>query len=429
MNGPGMEAPVPYSLKIAHCLPAQQWVEEMRSDNPKDAAHIQQKYIADGLQLRGHSILWAAPQGLKEVCLSDSNTTRLAPGTWTTARWFDLLSGLVWRIQQLLRIPYLNYFSNLRHSDAYMQFLSDFDVVFERNGLYNSGVAMACRKQNLPYVMFFDADQIAELDFMGRPLRGLLCWRAVNLLRFNLGAARSIICVSEIARDHLMKTWAVPADKLIVLPNAVDVERFKPDPEGGAQTRSSLQLTSHPLVVFVGSFYRWHDVVTLLKAFAVVLDAHPDARLLLVGDGEERERMTNLSMDLNLGDSVRFTGFVSREEVIRYVNAADIAVVPVPDMKQEMWLSPMKLFEYMASGKAVVASAMGQIRDVIVDGCNGLLVPAGDEKALADAVKRLIEDAPLRRRLGERAREDAVQNHSWETYLARLEDVLLDAVR
>lgn len=414
-------------MKIAHCLPDQGWVDEMRGQNPRDAAHIQQKYIADGLRARGHAVAWVAPQGLEEVCVSDLTETEFAPRTWTRRRWFDLLSRAVWKIQQLFRVPYLNVFSNLRRYDACLQVLPGHDVVFERNSLYNAGAAMACRKLGLPYVMFFDADQIAELDFMGKPLTGLLRWRAVNLLRYNLGAARRVVCVSDIAKDHLMKNWDVPADKLVVLPNAVDVKRFQPDPELGAQTRASLSLTAHPLLVFVGSFYQWHDIATLLKAFAVVLKTHPDARLILVGDGTERERMTNLSVDLGIAQAVQFTGFVGREDVVRYVNAADIAVVPVPKMEREMWLSPMKLFEYMASGKAVVASAMGQVRDVVKDGGNGLLVPPGDESALAEAVNRLIEDVSLRERLGMQAREDAVRYHSWEQYLSRLEAVFRDA--
>jgi glycosyltransferase involved in cell wall biosynthesis len=333
------------------------------------------------------------------------------------------LSRVVWKIQQLLDVPYLNYFSSLRRYDACLQTLPGHDVVFERNSLYNSGVAMACKKLALPYVVFFDADQIAELDFMGKPLTGLLRRRAVNMLRYNLDVAHRVICVSDIAKDHLMKTWDVPSDKLVVLPNAVDVERFKPDPELGAQTRASLSLTTNPLLVFVGSFYQWHDVATLLNAFAVVLKTHSEARLILVGDGTERESMIKLSLELGIEHAVQFTGFVTHAEVSRYVNAADIAVVPVPDMKQEMWLSPMKLFEYMASGKAIVASAMGQIKEVIRDSENGLLVPAGDEAALAGAVNRLLDDDSLRARLGGKARADAVQNHSWGQYFARLEEV------
>lgn len=414
-------------MKIAHCLPDQGWVDEMRGQNPRDAAHIQQKYIADGLRARGHSVTWIAPHDLHHIHVSDLTETELAPRTWTASLWFELLDKAVWKIQQLFRIPYLNVFSNLRRYDACLQALPGFDVVFERNSLYNAGAAMACEKLRLPCVMFFDADQIAELDYMGEPLTGLLRWRAKQLLRYNLRIARRIVCVSDAAQDHLMKNWDVPADKLVVLPNAVDVNRFKPDPKLGAQTRASLSLTTHPLLVFVGSFYQWHDIATLLKAFAVVLKTHPDARLILVGDGTEREKMIKLAGELGVAQAVNFTGFVGWEDVVRYVNAADIAIVPVPKMEREMWLSPMKLFEYMASGKAVVASAMGQVRDVIKDGENGLLVPPGDEVSLAEAVNRLIEDVSLRERLGMQAREDAVRYHSWEQYLSRLEAVFLDA--
>ena len=416
-------------MKIAHCLPDQHWVEEMRGKNPKDAAHIQQKYIAEGLRRRGNSITWIAPQGLDDIYISDLQETKIAPRSWTASRWFQLLGKVVWKIQQLLRIPYLNYFSNLRRYDACLQFLPGYHVAFERNSLYNSGVAMACKKLNLPYVMFFDADQIAELDFMGKPLMGLLRWRASNLLRYNLDVAYRIICVSDVAKKHLMMTWDVPVDKLVVLPNAVDVECFKPDPDLGAQTRASLQLTDHPLIIFVGSFYQWHDISTLLMAFSIVLSKNSDARLLMVGDGTEREVMMKLSDSLAMDGAVQFTGFVTHTEVSRYVNAADIAVVPVPAMKQEMWLSPMKLFEYMASGKAVIATAMGQVKEVIKDGENGLLVPASDEQALADAINKLIEDAPLRNNLGKQAREVAVQNHSWESYLFRLENAFMDAMK
>ena len=427
MCGPEIEAMFSHPLKIAHCLPEQGWVEEMRND-PKDAAQIQQKYIAEGLRERGHSIAYVAPLDLDQMALTiDGTETIIAPQTWTVSWWFSLLSKVIWKIQQVLHIPYLNYFSNVHYSNACLQILPGYDIAFERNGLYNNGVAMACKKMKLPYVMFFDADQIAELEFIGVPLIGLLRWRARKLLRYNLKAARRIVCVSEIAKKHLMMNWKVPSDKLVILSNAVDVQRFKPDPDLGAQTRASLQLKENPLVVFVGSFYKWHDVVTLLNAFAVVLKTHTDARLMLVGDGTERKRMIDLSIEMGIEHAVQFTGFVTHKEISRYVNAADIAVVPVPKMKQEMWLSPMKLFEYMAAGKAIVATAMGQIKDVIRDGDNGLLVPAGDDLALANAIVRLIDDVPLRTRLGEQARKDAVKNHSWEQYLPHIENVFVDA--
>ena len=133
--------------------------------------------------------------------------------------------------------------------------------------------------------------------------------------------------------------------------------------------------------------------------------------------------MMQYAKDLGVEHAVQFTGHVTHAEVSQFENEADIAVVPVPVMKQTMWLSPMKLFEYMASGKAVVASAMGQIANVVKDNENGLLVPAGDADAMASAINKLISDPELRLRLGQRARETAVKNHSWEQYFSQLETV------
>jgi glycosyltransferase involved in cell wall biosynthesis len=110
-------------------------------------------------------------------------------------------------------------------------------------------------------------------------------------------------------------------------------------------------------------------------------------------------------------------------EVPRYMAAADIAVVPYPPMQQEMWLSPLKLFEYLSSGAAVVASAIGQIMDVIRDEENGLLVPPGDVSAMAEALIKTLTDPELCSKLGSKAREDAVQKYSWESYLSRLERI------
>lgn len=427
MTGLEKEA-LAHPLKIAFCLPDHDWLNQMANGSPTDAAHIQQLYIVNGLRARGHRLTFLAPRELNwMLCASDLTQQTLASQTWTSSKWFDFIARLVWKIQQWLHVPYLNFFSNLRRYDAALHCLAGHDLVFERNSLYNVGVAMACKKLCLPYVMFFDADQIAEQDFMGKPITGLLRWRAKQLLRYNLKIADRVICVSEPAKRHLMTNWNVPMEKIEILPNAVDIHRFRPDPSLRAATRASLRLEANPLILFVGSFYPWHDVATLLKAFAAVLAAHREARLILVGEGTEREKMMRYAADLQIEDAVKFTGFIPHEQVSNMVNAADIAVVPVPKMEQEMWLSPMKLFEYMASGKAIVASAMGQIANVIRDGQNGLLVPAGDVQALTDALRKLIEDAELRERLGAQAREDAMREYSWERYVLRLEKVFDDA--
>jgi glycosyltransferase involved in cell wall biosynthesis len=409
-------------LRIAMCVP--EWMPLMQTlkGETADATYIIQQHVARGLQARGHSLTFVAPGDLREVvCTADPLQPRLARRTWSASRAFEIVSKGVWQLQKLLGVPYLNVFSNYRLLDACLHCLPGHDVVYERNGLYRDGVARACKWLGLPYILYFEADDLLEHEYLGKPLSGLLRWRAAAAIRRNLGAADAIVCVSEQGKLHLARNWGVPEGKIRVFPNAVDVERFRPDPAARLKAREELGLRNDPLIMFVGNFYKWHDVATLLQAFAQLLLTCPQARLVLVGDGAQRPAMAQLSSEMGLNGAVRFTGMVAHAKIPGFLNAADIAVVPVPPMQHEMWLSPIKLFEYLASGLAVVASAVGQVASIVKDGDTGLLVPAGDVPAMAAALTRLISDSALRAKLGQAAREDAQRKYSWERYVSRLE--------
>jgi starch synthase len=416
-------------LRIAICPPELQPLQKVMRGEPESATYIIQGYIAKGLSARGHSLTFVAPRSSTEiVCTDDIQKPNRAPRAWSASRWFKITSKTAWRIQRLLGIPYLNVFSNLRLYDACLQCLPGYDLVYERNGLFKYGVAMACKRLKLPYVLYFEADDVFEHDIMGTPITGLLRRRAKDAIRYNLDAADCIICVSEPLKSYLTTTWSMPAEKIVVFPNVADVQRFRPDSGARAEVRASMGVEDNPLVIFVGNFYQWHDVSTLLDGFAQVFQVHPDARLVLVGDGAERQTMMQRAAELGLTDAARFTGLVPHDEVPRLLAAADVAVVPYPPMETDLWLSPLKLFEYMASGMAVIASAVGQLTEVVQDGRNGLLVPAGNVPAMAAALQRLVDDPALRTQLGRQAREDAARKHSWEHYLSRLERVFLAVI-
>jgi glycosyltransferase involved in cell wall biosynthesis len=408
--------------RVGFCLPWLQPIHLATTGQLTRQAYIQQGYIATGLQARGHSLTFLAECNVREiVCTQDLDRPLPAPLTWSGTRGFELASKATWRLQRWLGVPYLNVFSNYRLLDAALHCLPGHDLVQERVRLYRSGVAMACKRLGIPYVVFFDADEILERDFAGTPITGLLRWRAVQMMRRTLGIADRVICVTEETKGHLVAQWDVPAERIAVFPNGVDIKHHRPDPESRLEVRASLGMDDAFVVIFVGRFYRWHDVTTLLQAFAEFAQHHPQAHLLLVGDGDERGAMEQLALGLGLGRRVSFTGLVSHTKIPQLVSAADVAVAPYPPMEQDLWSSPMKLFEYMASGTAVVASNLGQIAKVLQDGVNGLLVPPGDASALASALVRLHDDAGLRSELGRQAREDAVRKHSWVDYVLRLE--------
>jgi glycosyltransferase involved in cell wall biosynthesis len=131
---------------------------------------------------------------------------------------------------------------------------------------------------------------------------------------------------------------------------------------------------------------------------------------------------------LGLAGAACFTGLVGHAEVPDLIAAADLAVAPYPALDRDLWHSPLKLYEYFASGAAVVASRTGQIAEAVRHEENGLLVPPGEPPALSRALLRLIDDPPFRRRLGQQARHDAMRVHSWDHYLDRLEAVFLDLI-
>lgn len=410
------------SLRIALCPPEFTPFRQAMIGERADATYLIQKHIAEALTRRGHKMTYIGYQqsGLN-ICTTDVQNPSPAPQTWSAGGGFSLLSKGIWAVQQLLGIPYLNVFSTLRLLDSALQCLPGHDIVYERNGLYRSGIAMACKRLNLPYVLFIEADEVMEYDFRGEPITGLLRWRAKKMIATNLNAADCIVCVSEPLKTHLATEWHIPPEKIVVFPNGVETERFKPQPEARASVRASLGIGEKPMLLFVGNFYEWHDVTILLDSFAQLLPSHPDAQMVLVGDGKRREAMEAYAAELGVTGSVHFTGLVPYADVPGFMSAADIAVAPVPNSIQNMWLSPLKVFEYMAAGTAIAASSIGHLTEVINDGENGLLVPPGDAAALTAALERLLADANLRSRLGRQAREDAVRNHSWEQYFTRLE--------
>lgn len=409
-------------LKIAFCPPELKPLQQAMRGEPTNATYLIQGHIATRLRARGHELTYIAQCDLGDnVCTKDLENPELATLTWSNSVAFDLLRKIAWRVQQSLGIPYLNIFTNLRLYDACLRCLPGHDIVYERNGLYRNGVAMACKHLKIPYVLFVEADEILEHDYMAQPITGLVRWNAQRQFRYNLMASDRIICVSESLKSHLVNKWRVPAGKILIFSNGVDVKQFRPNPAVGVQVRTLMGMKDDPLILFVGNFYEWHDVGVLLESFPRVLAEYPDARLVLVGDGATRKTMEQRATKLGIAHAVRFTGLLPHAEVPLYMAAADIAVVPYPRMDWENWLSPLKLFEYMASGKAIVASAIGQIAQVIRGRENGLLVPPGDVVMMTDALLTLIKDASLRERLGQQAREDAVKKHSWEQYISRLE--------
>jgi glycosyltransferase involved in cell wall biosynthesis len=163
------------------------------------------------------------------------------------------------------------------------------------------------------------------------------------------------------------------------------------------------------VVGFTGILRPWHGVDLLIRAFAELSVEYPDLHLLIVGDGPIQGQLERVALESGVRERVTFTGRVPYHEVGEHVAAMHIAVSP----RATFYASPMKILEYMAMGKALVAPRMPNIEDVVEHGRTGLLFEAERVGALSAAIRDLVNDAPLRRDLGLRARRMIETRHNW----------------
>lgn len=236
--------------------------------------------------------------------------------------------------------------------------------------------------------------------------------------RLNLEAAARIFVVSDVERRNL-EARGVASEKIVLNPNAVDVQVFRPR-IGGAAKRRDLGIEDTDLVAgFVGTFGPWHGVVELAKAIKAIPES-VRVRFLFVGSGSLHGEVEGLLQAERASGRVIFTGAVEHDQVPVLLDACDILVAPHVPLADgsDFFGSPTKIFEYMAMEKGIVASRLGQIGEVLIDNETALLVTPGEVKELADAIVRLVNSDEMRVRLGESARKAAIKNHTW-THNAR----------
>lgn len=411
-------------LRIAYLL--QQ--SDLRLDNPSGPiVHI--KAIVEYLQQAGHQVSFTALKPARRVSFTeDLREAREAKLGLTDKQPFKLFESAVRRGQRIVGLPYLALFDSLRFYDACIHNLKGYDVFHERFTRLSMGGAWAARRLGVPYVLEVNADILDEWDSFGQGPRGLqrLAVRWTSALCFRQAAA--IVAVSEPLKSHLMRAWGLPEEKIFVLPNGADVDRFKPNVEPPT-ARIVLGLDEAPSVIFVSGFYPWHASLELIESFALVHQQIPAARLYMVGDGQMRDQTETYARQLGLDHVVCFVGTVPHEQIPNWLAVADVAVMPYPKLSKELWFSPLKMYEYMAAGKAIVASRAGQIAEVIKDDETGILVAPGDTHHFAHALIRLLNDKNERNRLGMNARRQAVEHHSWDQYVRNLATIYHSALK
>ena len=268
------------------------------------------------------------------------------------------------------------------------------DCLYERYNLFLPAGIWLKRKYRLPMLLEVNAPIFEERSrYDGLALKGLARWSQ----SYTWNAADYVLPVTQVLGD-IVATYGVPRERIVVIPNGINASQFSQAPETQA-AKAALGLDGNIVLGFTGFVRDWHG---LDKVIAMIAGDPPESsrHLLVVGDGPARPALEAQADALNIRHRVSFTGVIGRDDVARYVAAFDIALQPAV----VEYASPLKLFEYLALGKAIIGPAQPNLMEILTDGQNAVLFDPKAADGMAGAIGRLSADIALRERVGENAR-------------------------
>ena len=253
----------------------------------------------------------------------------------------------------------------------------------------------------------------------GTTTEGSMRYRLTRRLETHaLRQAAHVFTICEGLRGDIARR-GIAADKITVIPNAVDIESFEPGGQPDEALKATLGLTGATVVGFIGSFYAYEGLDLLLDALPMLLRSRPEVRALLVGGGPQDEALRAQVQRLGLADKVVFTGRVPHAEVQRYYDLVDVLAYPRHSMRLTELVTPLKPLEAMAQGRLLVASDVGGHKELIRHGETGWLFKAGSADALTAAVEALLDRRTEWPRLREAGRRFVEAERNWAASVAR----------
>lgn len=292
------------------------------------------------------------------------------------------------------------------------------DWVYERLAVLQS-LGWIFKRRGIPWVLetngplFYEAKAERNAIVLGRIAR----WLEVKAYR----DCDVLVCISEAVKEIALREAKIRPEKIVVMPNGVDTNFF--DPDRGKPDRMFPNFT----IGFVGTFFPWQALDLLLEVVKELRNEGLDISVVFVGDGVMREAWEAKTKQLGLSGNVAFTGMVPWEEIPQTISGFDVAYSGHVQMGAGgMYHSPLKIYEYMAMAKPILASAFEDASRAIREGETGFLFQGGDKKDLKRALTQAYHSREELSEMGREARQDAVTHHSWT---ARVRDLIPEVQR
>jgi glycosyltransferase involved in cell wall biosynthesis len=350
----------------------------------KDGQAVHVAALIAALRALGHRVTVVEPAGFRDSAFGGSSPL---------ISW--LKRHLPQHLYEVLEISY-NVPDYLRLVRACRRVKPDF--IYERYNLFALAGIWVSRQAGIPLLLEVNAPLAQERAKFGRlGARRTAGW----VESWTWRTASHVLPVTQILAD-LVTAAGVPAERITVIPNGVDLSNFSRADSGAAKLR--LGLEAKTVMGFVGFIREWHGLDQVINLLARP-DIPNSLHLLLVGDGPALSSLREQARRIGVTARVTFAGLVAHEKIVDHLAAFDIALQP----KAVPYASPLKLFEYMALGKAIIAPDQSNLREVLIDGQNAVLYSGDVADSLADAVIRLARDVSLCRRIGDGARSTLVE--------------------
>lgn len=353
----------------------------------KDGQNVHIEEVIHALRELGHEVRVVAPS-----VHDDSEFGH--EGGWVSR----LKSALPKAVYEILEMAY-SIVAYRKLAAAIREFQPD--VIYERYNLFLFAGIWAKRRFKLPLLLEVNAPLAEE-----RSLHDGMAFKRLAL-RAQAWAWRSADCclpVTDVLAGYLRRV-GVPDVRIEVIHNGINEAHFAAAPDNH-EAKAKLGLTGQTVLGFTGFVRSWHGLDKIIRWMATA--GHENAHLLVVGEGPARTELEALSRELGIAGRVTFTGLVPRDRVPEHVAAFDVALQPAV----VEYASPLKLFEYLALGRAVVAPRVPNLMEILTDTENALLFDPATPGALEAVLGRLGADADLRERLG-RAARDSIQQRGF----------------
>ena len=250
-----------------------------------------------------------------------------------------------------------------------------------------------------------------------KSIHSFIFGRFIRLLESNIPKLADTVSVSSRKLEEICLGLGVERSRIFHVPVGADLKKFSPQ-ISGERIRRKYVLDGQPLIMYIGQLHGGQYVQILFEAASIVLRNYPEAIFLIIGKGHRLSQLKELVRQRGLAGRIVFTDAIAYEFIPEYIAAADICVAPFEDNEITICKSPLKVAEYLASGKPIVASRVGEMRNMVAGA--GLLVKPGDHLAVAEGIITLLKDEKLRQRMGLISRRRAIDRYNWPRSTAEI---------